>query len=59
MLLFFALVLAGIGTCCNLLWLFFGTLFKNLFKNLFSRHAKAANTVLALWLVYCAVSLFL
>jgi len=54
MLLLFSLVLAGVGTCCNLLWLFFGTLF----KTLFSRHAKAANSVLALWLVYCAVSLF-
>ena len=55
MLFFFSLVLAGVGTCCNLLWTLFGTLF----KTLFSRHARAANAVLALWLVDCAVSLFL
>ena len=48
-------VLAGVGTCCNLMWLFFGSLL----KTLFSRHAKAANAVLSLWLVYCAASLLL
>jgi threonine/homoserine/homoserine lactone efflux protein len=38
------------GTCC---WALFGVLFERLFRE----HKKALNTVMALLLVYCAVSL--
>ena len=51
----FALLLAFIGFVCTLLWGAFGSAF----KLLFSRYAKFTNTVMALLLVYCAVSLFL
>ena len=54
-LLGFALMLAFIGFLFTLLWSAFGSLF----KRLFSAHGKAVNTVMALLLVYCAVSLFL
>lgn len=54
-LLAFALLLALIGFAFTLLWSAFGSTF----KWLFSAHAKLANTVMALLLVYCAVSLFL
>lgn len=54
-LLGFALLLAFIGFAFTLLWSAFGSVF----KWLFSRHAKLVNTVMALLLVYCAVSLFL
>ena len=50
----FALLLAFIGFCCTLLWSLFGSLF----KRLFSQHAKLVNSIMALLLVYCAVSLF-
>lgn len=51
----FALLLAFIGFAFTLLWSAFGSVF----KWLFSGYAKAVNTVMALLLVYCAVSLFL
>lgn len=51
----FALLLAFIGFAFTLCWAAFGSVF----KWLFSRHAKAVNTVMALLLVYCALSLFL
>ena len=54
-LLFFALLLAVIGFVFTLLWSAFGSVF----KRLFSEHAKVVNTLMALALVYCAVSLFL
>lgn len=54
-LIFFALLLAFIGFVLTLLWALFGSVF----KILFSRYAKITNTVMALLLVYCAVSLFL
>ncbi len=54
-LLGFALLLAFIGFAFTLLWSAFGSIF----KWLFSKHAKAVNTVMALLLVYCAISLFL
>lgn len=54
-LLGFALLLALIGFIATLLWSAFGSLF----KWLFSQHAKLVNTVMALLLVYCAISLFL
>ena len=54
-LMAFALLLAFIGFAFTLVWAAFGSVF----KRLFSRHAKPVNTVMALLLVYCAVSLFL
>lgn len=54
-LIFFALLLAFIGFAFTLLWALFGSVF----KILFSRYAKITNTVMALLLAYCAVSLFL
>ncbi len=50
----FALLLAFIGFGFTLLWSGFGAIF----KRLFSQHAKLVNTLLALLLVYCAISLF-
>ena len=54
-LLFFALLLAFIGFVFTLAWAAFGSVF----RLLFSRHARAVNTIMALLLVCCAVSLFL
>lgn len=54
-LLGFALLLAFTGFVFTLLWSAFGSVF----KWLFSTHARAVNAVMALLLVYCAVSLFL
>ncbi len=49
------LLLAGISFIATVCWALFGTLFKKLFTN----HAKVLNVIMALLLVYCAVSLFL
>lgn len=54
-LLGFALLLAFIGFFFTLCWSAFGSVF----HWLFSKHAKVVNTIMALLLVYCAVSLFL
>ena len=54
LLLAFALLLAFIGFVFTVLWSAFGAVF----QRLFSRYTKPVNTVLALLLVYCAVSLF-
>ncbi len=51
----FAMLLAFIGFAFTLCWSAFGSLF----RRLFSTHAKVVNTIMALLLVYCAVSLFL
>lgn len=51
----FAFVLALIGFVFTLCWCAFGAVF----QQLFARHARVLNTVMALLLVYCAVSLFL
>ena len=51
----FALLLAFIGFVFTLCWALFGSVF----KLLFSKYARATNTIMALLLVYCAVSLFL
>lgn len=51
----FALMLAFIGFSATLLWSAFGSVF----KRLFSEHARLVNTIMALLLVYCAVSLFI
>ena len=54
-LFLFALLLAFIGFVFTLCWSAFGSVF----RLLFSRHARVVNTIMALLLVYCAVSLFL
>ena len=54
-LVFFALLLAFIGCFFTMLWSAFGSFF----RRLFSRHQRLVNGVMALLLVYCAVSLFL
>ena len=54
-LIFFALLLAFIGFAFTLCWALFGSVF----KTLFSKYAKVTNTIMALLLVYCAVSLFM
>lgn len=54
-LLGFALLLAFIGFIFTLCWSAFGAVF----KRLFSQHGRLVNTIMALLLVYCAVSLFL
>ena len=54
-LIFFALLLSVIGFLSTLSWTAFGSAFRRLFTD----HAKPMNTVMALLLVYCAVSLFL
>ncbi len=51
----FALLLAFIGFLFTILWSAFGSTF----RVLFSKHARVTNTIMALLLVYCAVSLFL
>ncbi len=53
-LILFALLLAFIGFVFTLLWSAFGSAF----RLLFNRHTKSVNTIMALLLVYCAVSLF-
>ena len=50
-----AVGLATIGFSAHLTWALFG----GAMKKLFTSHARTVNTVLALLLVYCAVSLFL
>lgn len=50
----YALLLAFIGFAFTLCWSAFGSVF----RLLFSRRAQVVNTIMALLLVYCAVSLF-
>lgn len=50
-----ALILAFIGFSGTVCWAIFGSAF----KVLFSRYGRITNTVMALLLVYCAVSLFI
>lgn len=50
----FALLLCFVGFSGTLCWSAFGSLFSRLFM----RHTKLINAILALLLVYCAVSLF-
>lgn len=54
-LIFFALLLAFIGSATTVLWALFGSAF----KRLFTQYARVTNGVMAALLVYCAVSLFL
>lgn len=53
-LFLFALLLALLGFSFTLLWLLFGSTF----KILFSKYSKITNTIMALLLVYCAISIF-
>ena len=55
MLALFAFVLSVISFIATVCWALFGSMF----QLLFSKYAKITNTVMALLLVYCAVSLFL
>ncbi len=48
-------ILAGTGFLATLSWSIFGSLF----RKLFAKHGKIVNAVMALLLVYCAVSMFL
>ncbi len=50
----FAFMLAFVGFLCTLTWSAFGSAM----KVFFSKYSKATNTIMALLLVYCAVSLF-
>jgi threonine/homoserine/homoserine lactone efflux protein len=54
-LIFFAFLLAFVGFTGTLCWALFGSLF----SLLFSKHGKVVNVVMAVLLLYCAVSLFL
>lgn len=54
MLLLFTLFMCLICFASTALWAAFGSVF----QRLFTKHAKVVNTVMALLLVYCAVSLF-
>lgn len=54
-LFLFAILLGFIGFVSPLCWAIFGSIF----KIIFSKYAKITNTVMALLLVYCAVSLLL
>lgn len=51
----FTVLLSLIGASGSFVWAVFGAAF----CRFFSRHAKAVNSVMALLLIYCAVSLFL
>ena len=51
----FTLVLTAIGASGSYVWALFGSIF----CRFFARHTKAVNLIMALLLVYCAVSLFL
>ena len=55
MIALFAGILAVTGFMATLCWSVFGSVFRTVFV----RHGKIVNTVLALLLVYCAVSMFL
>lgn len=53
-LFFFTILLTSMGFLSTILWALFGSLF----RKLFSEHARLVNTIMALLLVYTAVSLF-
>lgn len=53
-LFFFTILLTSTGFLSTILWAFFGSLF----RKLFSEHGRLVNTIMALLLVYTAVSLF-
>ena len=51
----FCVILSVTGFLCTLLWALFGAVFERFFKN----YAKIVNAVMALLLVYCAVTMLL
>lgn len=51
----FAILLAIMGSSCNLIWSGFGSVFAHLFKN----YTKPINALLALSLIFCAVMLWI
>lgn len=51
----FTLILTAIGASGSYVWALFGSAF----CRFFARHTKAVNLIMALLLVYCAISLFL
>ena len=51
----FTVILSLIGASGSFVWALFGAAF----CKFFSRHTRLVNTVMALLLIYCAVSLFL
>nr|WP_326184332.1 LysE family transporter [uncultured Oscillibacter sp.] len=53
-LIVFTLVLTVIGASGTFVWALFGSAF----CKFFSRHTKVVNSVMALLLIYCAISLF-
>lgn len=54
-LVVFTLVLTVIGSSGSFVWALFGSAF----CNFFAKHTKGVNLMMALLLVYCAISLFL
>jgi threonine/homoserine/homoserine lactone efflux protein len=54
-IVFFAFLLAFVGFTGTVCWALFGSLF----SILFNKHAKVLNIIMAVLLLYCAVSLFL
>jgi threonine/homoserine/homoserine lactone efflux protein len=54
-LIFFAFLLAFVGFTGSICWALFGSIF----SILFNRHGKILNIIMAILLLYCAVSLFL
>jgi threonine/homoserine/homoserine lactone efflux protein len=54
-LIFFAFLLTFVGFSGSICWALFGSLF----STLFSKHTKILNIIMAILLLYCAVSLFL
>jgi threonine/homoserine/homoserine lactone efflux protein len=54
-LVFFAFLLAFVGFTGSICWALFGSIF----SILFNKHGKILNIIMAILLLYCAVSLFL
>ena len=53
MLVLFCVILSVTGFLCTLLWALFGAVFEKFFK----KYSKVVNAVMALLLVYCAVTM--
>jgi threonine/homoserine/homoserine lactone efflux protein len=54
-LIFFVFLLSFVGFSGSICWALFGSLF----SMLFNKHAKVLNIIMAVLLLYCAISLFL
>ena len=55
MIMLFATILVVVGFLATFCWSVFGSVF----RTLFTKHARVVNTIMALLLIYCAVSMFL